>query len=359
MALPAILIPAAIAAVGLGAKKGYDGYQKKSEANTIIEDSEAKYSLYKSVFDNTKEKTESSLTQLGQLQLDIGRDFTEFKKIAESLLEKLNQSKENGCLKVDLPQHRLDQIADISLSATTYLAQLAGGAAAGAVAAYAVYSGVMALAAASTGTSIAALSGVAAHNAAMAAIGGGAIAAGGFGMAGGAAILGGVVAAPIIAVAGFAFDKHAEKALENAKDYRREVRQAVEKMDIATKQLVKVIETVDKIHSSTSSIYQVFQRYFNDLKAMDAFIRNRGNLDQVEDSVLLIINNGYQVAAILADIITTPLFKLKKENGKVVTNKDNAIEFELDENGMQVINAGEIDGALLVSKMNIKQFDNQ
>ena len=74
----------------------------------------------------------------------------------------------------------------------------------------------MAFAAASTGTPIAALSGAAAYNATMAAIGGGSLAAGGWGMAGGAMVLGGAVVAPLIAIAGWAYDSHAEKALNNA-----------------------------------------------------------------------------------------------------------------------------------------------
>lgn len=98
----------------------------------------------------------------------------------------------------------------------------------GAAAGFAVYSGVMAFAAASTGTPIAALSGAAAYNATMAAIGGGSH-AGGWGMAGGAMVLGGAVVAPLIAIAGWAYDSHAEKALNNAYQSSREVTAAVEK----------------------------------------------------------------------------------------------------------------------------------
>lgn len=359
MPLPFILAGVAVAAAGYGAKKGYDGYQKKSEANEISEDAEREYNRYKAAFDSTNEKTEKSLETLGELQLQIGQDFTEFRKIADALLKQLNESKVNKDLKVDLPEHRLNKIADLSISAAAYLGQLAGAGAAGAAAAYAVYGGVMALAAASTGTPIAALSGIAAHNAAMAAIGGGAIGAGGFGMAGGAMVLGGVVAAPIIAIAGFAFDNYAEKALEEAKKYRRKVDEAVHKLEIGTKQLVKVISTVNTIHSSISSIYEVFQSYFEDLKAMDAFIRNKGNIEQVGDTVMMIINNGYQIAAILTDIITTPLFKLKKVNGEVVVNEDKSVEFETDSEGMQVLNTEEIDGVLLVAKHSIKPFENK
>lgn len=48
-------------------------------------------------------------------------------------------------------------------------------------------------------------------------------------MAGGAMVLGGAVVAPLIAIAGWAYDSHAEKALNNAYQSSREVTAAVEK----------------------------------------------------------------------------------------------------------------------------------
>ncbi len=51
--------------------------------------------------------------------------------------------------------------------------------------------------------------------------------------------------------------------------------------------------------------------------------------------------------AIMTDIITTPLFKPRKqENGEAVI-KDNVIEMEKDDNGMNVINKEELDDVLV------------
>ncbi len=49
----------------------------------------------------------------------------------------------------------------------------------------------------------------------------------------------------------------------------------------------------------------------------------------------------------MTDIITTPLFKPRKqENGEAVI-KDNVIEMEKDDNGMNVINKEELDDVLV------------
>ncbi|EGR1262306.1 chemotaxis protein [Vibrio metoecus] len=351
MPLPFILAGAAIVAAGYGAKKGYDGYQDKSEANDILETSKRKYENERSVFDKQNELTNQSLVKLGELQLKIGNDFKEFRTIAEKLLEKLNQSNSKN-LEIDFPQHKLDKIDGLALSTTAYMGKIAGAGAAGAAAAYAVYGGVMAVAAASTGTPIAALSGAAAYNATMAAIGGGSIAAGGFGMAGGAMVLGGVVAAPIMAIAGWAFASHAEEALSDARKTRSEVNEAVGKMAKGRKQLDKTKLYVDRIYAETERLYLVFKEYFDNLKAFDQLIAGNTDISKFEDDVIRMIHNGYQIAAILTDIITTPLFKPKQdEQGNVVVSDKNIVEIEMDSEGMQVINESAIDAVLTASSI--------
>ncbi|TCW20786.1 chemotaxis protein [Vibrio crassostreae] len=349
MPLPFILAGAAVAAAGFGAKKGYDGYQDKSEANDIIDASKRKYDNEISIFDKQNEQTTQSLTQLGELQLNVGNDFKEFRTIADKLLDKLNQANSKD-LEIDFPQHKLDEIDGLALSTTAYMGKIAGAGAAGAAAAYAVYGGVMAVAAASTGTPIAALSGAAAYNATMAAIGGGSIATGGFGMAGGAMVLGGVVAAPIMAIAGWAFASHAEEALSDARKARVEVNEAVDKMVKGRKQLSKTKLYVDRIYAETDRLYAVFKEYFDSLKAFDQLIAAKTDISKFEDDVIRLIQNGYQIAAILTDIITTPLFKPKKdEKGKVVFSEENIVEIETDSEGMQVINESAIDAVLVKS----------
>ncbi|MGQ0286758.1 chemotaxis protein [Pasteurellaceae bacterium 22721_9_1] len=347
MPLPFILAGAAVAAAGFGAKKGYDGYQIKSAAEAISKRATDKYEIHKNLFEEQSELTTKSLDKLGELQLQIGVDFKSFQEIAEELLNQVEKS-QNKDLEINLPQHQLDKIADLSLSATEYLGQLATGAVAGTAAAYAVYGGVMAFAAASTGTPITALAGVAAHNAAMAAIGGGSIAAGGFGMAGGAMVLGAAVAAPIIAVAGWAYNSHAEKAKANAEKYASEVKDAIYKMCLSTKHLCETESYVSSLHKELERIYTVFKQYFEELKSINTLLKSGSiNLDVVSDSLLLSIDNGYQVAAILTDIITTPLFKVKTDfSGNAIINKDGIPEMELDKDNMKIINEDELKAVL-------------
>lgn len=359
MPLPFILGAAAIAAAGYGAKKGYDGYQDKSLAGDITKSAQADYEKSKNVFDGYNEGVTAILGDLGSLQLQIGSDFGEFRRISEMLLEKLNQSNDGVELKLNIPAHNLDKIKRLELSAVSYLGQMAGAGVAGGAAAYAVYGGVMALAAASTGTPIAALSGAAAYNATMAAIGGGSLATGGFGMAGGAMVLGGVVAAPIIAIAGWAYASHAEKALDHARETRQQVDEAIGKMDLANKQFMRTYTYVERILESTQSVYQVFCHYFSQLKEMSSYLEQGGDVSNLEDQAIQVIENGYKVAAILTDIVITPLFKPKTDaDGKVVIGENNAVLIETDSNGLQVLNVEEINQNLLSVNEKIQPFQS-
>ncbi|MDY5105958.1 MAG: chemotaxis protein [Actinobacillus minor] len=357
MPLPFILAGAAIAAAGIGAKKAYDGYQDSEKADNITDAAQERYENEERIFTKQDKATNESLETLGALQLQIGADFAEFKRIADPLLERLAQHRETKDLQISIPKNELDKIEGVAFSATAYLGQLAGSAAVGAGAAYAVYGGVMALAAASTGTPIAALSGAAAYNAAMAAIGGGSIAAGGFGMAGGAAILGGVVAAPIALVAGWAYASHAEKKLKGAREYSNQVQKAVDNMRLGRSHLSETEEYANKIHKELNRVYQIFGRYFQDLKNMDTLLRNGMDINTIAPALIQIIGNGYSLAAILTDVITTPLFKAKKHlTGELVKNSEGTVEFETDDNGMKIINKDEIDAHITLSTYKSKPF---
>ncbi|EPD7663430.1 chemotaxis protein, partial [Escherichia coli] len=59
------------------------------------------------------------------------------------------------------------------------------------------------------------------------------------------------------------------------------------------------------------------------------------------------------------DIIITPLFKPRKqENGEAVI-KDNVIEMETDDNGMNVINKDELDDVLASSVVKFDDFSSR
>ena len=349
MALPLIIIGAAAAATAFGGKKAYDGYKTKQEADKIQESAIHKYNNRKEQLDKIQQNTDEALNNLGDLELSIGKSIGEFEKLAKELLVKLEKSGYKN-QKLTIPSNQLKKVSDLSISTTEFLATVAAAGATGAAASFAVYGGVMAFAAASTGTPIAALSGAAAYNATMAAIGGGSLAAGGWGMAGGAMVLGAAAAAPILAVAGLAYALHAEKALANAEEQSKEVNKALEKMDLAEARLNKITNYIQRINLSLTIINNTFIEYFDALKTMHQTImkRHQGEDISIDESkeCLQKIDNGYALAAIMTEIITTPIFKPQvDEDGKAVI-KDGQIQFETDEDGGSVINETILDSVL-------------
>lgn len=347
-----------VAAAGFGSKKGYDGYKDKSEANSILERSKHRYEKSVAELESSDELTHDKLEKLGKLQLDIGKDFNEFQTIAEELLDKLNDAS-NLDIKVNIPKYERKRIEKLSMSSVAYASKLAGSAVGGTAAAYAMYGGVMALAAASTGTPIAALSGIAAYNATLAAIGGGSLAVGGLGMAGGTAILGGVVAAPVLAVAGWAFASHAEEALSKAIDIKEEVNQFVEESERSCNYLQETRDYVDKVFSSLEGIRNVFNGYLADLKIVEMAMRS-GNSDILdrEDDIVRMVENGYAIAAILTNIITTPLFKVKEQDGIPLIDQDGMPEFATNDNGSKILNKTKMARMIVDSNYSVDQLKN-
>lgn len=357
MPLPLIIGAAALATAAFGAKKGYDGYQKHSEADEIVKEAKARYERKKSAFDDQEKETTFALDLLGKKELEIGKSIGEFKTLADALLKQLNAGRKNK-LNIHIPKHELQKIEDYSYTAVGVLGAAAGAGAAGAAVGFAVYGGVMALGAASTGTAISALSGVAATNATLAALGGGALSAGGLGMAGGTAILGAAVAAPVLAIAGWAYDSHGDEALKNARKADAEATDAIGKLAKASQQLEETADYAQKIKRGLGSIFGQFQQYFDTLKGINNFIEDvkgrnvdvDAEIEKLGNDILRVVDNGYALAAILVNIITTPIFKPKKINGEVVRNKDGVPEMEKNADDSMIINDTALDAVLLKGK---------
>lgn len=354
MAIPLVILAAAVA-TAFGGKKAYDGHKTKQEANEIQENAIKKYNNRKEQLDKIQNDTDENLNNLGLLELSIGQSIGEFEKVANELLVKMEKSGYKN-QKLSIPSNQLSKINDLSISTTEFLAKVAAAgtasaaAATGAAASFAVYGGVMTFAAASTGTPIATLSGAAAYNATMAAIGGGSLAAGGWGMAGGAMVLGAAAVAPILVVAGLAYALHAEKALTNAGEQSNKVNEALEKMNLAEVRLNKITNYIQRINLSLTSINNTFIEYFDALKAMHQTIikRHQGENISIDESkeCLQKIDNGYALAAIMTEVITTPIFKPQvDEDGKAVI-KDGQVQFDTDEDGGSVLNETILDSVL-------------
>lgn len=357
MPLPFILAGAALASAAYGAKKGYDGYQSHSEADEIVKSAKQRYDRKREAFDEQERTTMAALAMLGKKELEIGKRFGEFKILADKLQQQINAGRQNK-LDINIPKHKLQEVEDYSHTVIGVLGTFAGAGAAGAAAGFAVYGGVMALGAASTGTAISSLAGVAATNATLAAIGGGSLATGGLGMAGGTAILGAAVAGPVLAIAGWAYNSHGEEALKNARKADSEVNEAIQKLGRAIKHLGETKPYVHKIRSTLTSIYNQFNHYFDRLRDIDSHLQDakNGNIDaaaelaKLNDSIIRIIENGYALATILVDVITTPIFKVKEVDGQVVMDGSGVPVMETDTDGSMKLNDSELDKQLIKAR---------
>ena len=350
MPLPLILGAAALASAAYGAKKGYNGRQKHSEADAIVKDAKNRYDQKRGIFDAQETATNSALEVLGKEELSIGQRFNEFKTLADALLKKLNVGRQVK-LEINIPQHKLESVESYSYTAIGVLGAAAGAGITGAATGFAIYGGVMVLGAASTGTAISSLAGVAATNATLAAIGGGSLATGGLGMAGGTAILGAAVAGPVLAIVGWSYNSHGEAALKNAHKANDEVDSAVKKLEKAQKQLGKTEDYASNILNVLKSVYVQFDNYFDILKAVASQIDAakvlkqdpQAVLTQLNDTIMRAISNGYALAAILVDLITTPIFKVKHVNGEAVKDENGLPEMETDADGSMILNTDELD----------------
>lgn len=357
MALPLLLIPAAVAAAGVGAKKGYDGYKKSSQADDLVASSDREYNEAKKKLDSAESSANSSLEALGNTELEIGKAISEFAELAKSLLAQLD-SRTSYDLNLNIPKHQLNKIEDYSVSAMSIMGDLTGAGAAGAVAGFAAYGGVMTLGAASTGTKIAALTGVAKTNATLAALGGGAKAAGGLGMIGGQIVLGATVAAPVALVAGFAYSKHAEKKLKNANEVKKASSDAIKLIWETVPKLGAIRESADKINEFITKLNEELEEYFLLLKNINGLLGkvNESVIDGLTEDALRLIENGYALAAIMVDVILTPFFLVKKEEDKVVLNEDNNPIIEVDDAGFSILNKDGLDEALAYGAVQAEKF---
>lgn len=340
MPIPLIIAGVAIAASAYGGKKAYDGHKTKSEANNLLNSAKSKYNVRLEQYKPVEKNTEEVLSNLGQLELNIGEKLSEFDRIAKKLIEQLGANQSGFEAGAKIPKHSVKKIEEFSYQATQFLKDAATGIAGGAAASFAAYSGVMAFGAASTGTAISTLSGAAATNATLAALGGGSLATGGLGMAGGTAVLGGAALAPVLLVGGLAYNSHANKCLDKAKDASEESKKAIIKLDQAENYHIKLQKYISKVHNKIIELNEIFEPYFLTLVETNKTIINTSSKDrEFTNDILMTISNGYMLAEVMVNIITTPLFKIK-------TSDDDEISFITDINGFNKINDDELEQVL-------------
>ena len=364
MPLPIILGVAALGATVFGAQKGYDGYQKHSRADDIVDDAKRRYQHQRDEFDEQETSTHEALSDLGEHELALGKTFDEFSTLAEALLQQLNQHRKKP-LQIRLPRHELQKIETFSITAVGVLGTAAGASAAGAAAGFAVYGGVMTRGAASTGTAIASLSGAAATNATLAALGGGSLATGGLGMAGGTMVLGASVAAPVLAIAGWAYDKHGEEALRNARQAADEADSAIEKLALALDKLADTERYAGHILTTLQDMFSLFSPYFETLREIDQQLKRKRQqgqqaaeafLDALGDDILTSIENGYALASLMVNLMTTPIFKLNTAPSSAPETVESSTPLALDDEGNTLLDRDSLDMAIQTATTGLAEY---
>lgn len=266
MPFPAILLWGAAAAVAaVGVKKGIDAYNDFDDAKSIGERAERELKESQESLDKGRKKTARELEELGQLKIQV---FSNQIKYIVDVIKRRAELKGGSRSKSSLKDFNEDfTIEDLQecenmveeLSLSDVASAGVAGAAAGTLLAMGAYGAVGTLATASTGAAIGSLSGVAATNATLAWLGGGSLAAGGFGMAGGMIALGGIVAAPILAIGGFVMASKAEEALEDARDYRSKVDEAVSQMKLLKTELRAIVRAKLELESTIEELVKRFE----------------------------------------------------------------------------------------------------
>lgn len=263
MPLPLILgVGAAIAGI-TGVGSGIHGAVKMKEASDTMKLAEDCHKRYNEKFQSQSDATNKRMDELGELELNILKEFEEFSDTIEKIQNR-PQFKEYTKDGVTLSKYDKETLKNVAVGAGVLLGGLGGaaaGTAGGFAAAGAATSAVMALGTASTGTAIASLSGVAATNATLAALGGGAIAAGGGGMALGTTILGATTLGVGLLVGGVIFNVTGGKLSDKA--------------DEAWNQVMKEEKTINKVCNYLSDLDDIAAGYINELRIVyDKFLES-------------------------------------------------------------------------------------
>jgi hypothetical protein len=258
MPLPIILWGAAAALVATGVVKGAGAISTLNEAKEIGERAERRHRSKKRELEETRDETNMKFEELGRLKKDI------FLNQIKHVIDIIRQMKDAGSKLQGFDStfsveevRKLEKMVALSLELDS---GIMAGAVGGTLAGLGAYGSVGLLAAASTGTAIGSLSGAAATNATLAWLGGGSLAAGGFGMAGGMLALGGIVAGPALAIGGFMLAGKAEEAMTQAREYRADVDEAVEKMELIEEGLKGLQANADEMAHALNEMVGRFER---------------------------------------------------------------------------------------------------
>ena len=240
MALPLLLIGAAIAAGGAGIAAGVSAKDDFDEAESKNKEAKKVLKRAKKSLKQERRDTQEALEDLGKQKVHLHENG--LKPFVDVFSRIKNVDYTGLPFGEDL---QVTEVETLDIQRTvTEMEELvgpgAGALGAGALAGLATYGSVGLLGTASTGTAIAGLSGAAATNATLAWLGGGSLAAGGLGIAGGTAVLGGIVAAPVLLVGGLVMKSKAKDALDDAKSNLEKAEASAEALETAEEACIAI-----------------------------------------------------------------------------------------------------------------------
>lgn len=264
MPVPIILgVGAAIAGV-VGVGSGAYGAIRMKEANDTIKSAEQQHRDNTNRFDTISELTSGTMDELGNLELNILKNFDSFSDTMEKIQNR-PEFKKYEKDSVKLPVYSPKELEKASTGAGIILGTLSGaalGTAGGFAASGVVTSAVMAYGTASTGTAISTLSGAAATNAMLAALGGGSLKAGGGGILLGSTVLGAAAAGAALFVGGIIFSAAGDKMANKADTAYAEMKHAEKIMDDICLYLEELKNTAGEYIQELKKVHQLYMKNF-------------------------------------------------------------------------------------------------
>jgi hypothetical protein len=291
MPLPFILIGAAVVAGGTGLFTGARGTMKINEAKEIISKAEKKYYEKKHSLEESERNTKDVLENLGELNLNIWKNFHRFSIAFEKIKNKPEFSS-NSNEKISFSRNELEEIKKISITAVDVLS-----------------AGVLTVG----GTAIACVSGMAVSSATLATLGGGAIAAGGGGMALGASVLTGAVAGPIIAVGGLLINAKGNDSIQKAYGVEKEVNEIIDLMQSSLIYLGQLREVSRKMETELKKLFVLYEKQVGILEYL---VNKETNYFMYSDDEKRIVDNNIMLVKLLNKLTRVNL--VEKINGRDV-----------------------------------------
>ncbi len=278
MSLPIFLGLGAAIAGAYGIGSGINGAKKMKKANDDMKSTEIRHSINIGKFETASKSTNKVMDKLGELELQILKEFDDFSDIIEKIQNR-PQFKRYNKDGIILPKYDKEELRKVSVGAGVLIGALSGsavGTAGGFAAAGATTAAVAALGTASTGTVISSLSGAALTNATLAALGGGAIAAGGGGIALGTTILSATTLGVGLLVGGFIINITSSKLTNKVGEAKIQMREAEQNIKKTCSYLTELENTAIKYINSLTNVRKI---YLDNLNKISYIVYNLNIVD--------------------------------------------------------------------------------